>query len=53
MTPITKSYRELGLDIDELKTSLRPYTEREAGTSIGAGLQRDILAAGQYDGDFE
>lgn len=53
MLPKTVSYRELGLDIDEMKTSLRPYTEREAGTSIDAGLSRDILKAGQFDGNFE
>ncbi|MDY0251152.1 MAG: phage minor head protein [Pseudomonas sp.] len=53
MLPVTKSWRELGLDIDELGASLRPYTERQAGTSIDKGLTRDIEAAGQFNGDFE
>lgn len=53
MLPVTKSYRELGLDIDEMKKSLRPYTERQEKTSIDTGLTRAIYDAGQFDGDFE
>jgi len=53
MLPVTKSYRELGLDIDEMKQSLRPYTERQEKTSIDTGLTRAIYDAGQFNGDFE
>lgn len=45
MTPITLSYRDLGLDIGELKTSLKPYTERDEN--------RAILEAGQISGSFD
>jgi len=44
MTPVTKSYRELGLNIDELKDAARPYTTRDG---------KKILKAGQFDGNFE
>ncbi len=40
----TVSYRELGLDIDEMKDMARPYTNK-------AG--KKILKAGTFDGDFE
>ncbi|HCY85921.1 MAG TPA: hypothetical protein DHV36_12370 [Desulfobacteraceae bacterium] len=43
--PETASYRDLGLDIDDLKRSIRPYTERAD--------KRKIIKAGQIDGDFE
>lgn len=45
MLPETLTYKELGLDIEELKTSLRPYSERAE--------KRKILDAGQFEGDFE
>jgi SPP1 gp7 family putative phage head morphogenesis protein len=45
MLPITASYRELGLDIPEMRKSLRPYTERED--------LRKIVEAGQFDGEFK
>lgn len=45
MLPETLSYRELGLNIDEMKESLRPYSERAE--------KRAIIDAGQFDGDFE
>jgi len=40
----TKSYRDLGLNIDELKDAARPYTTRDG---------KKILKAGQFDGNFE
>ena len=45
MVSETLSYRELGLDVDEMKKSLRPFSERDD--------LRKIVTAGQYDGDFE
>lgn len=45
MLPKTLSYRELGLNIPEMKESLRPYSERAD--------KRAIVDAGQFDGDFE
>ena len=45
MIPETASFRELGLDIDDLKQSIRPYSERAE--------KRAIVEAGQFDGDFE
>jgi len=44
LIPRTKSYRDLGLDIDELKEVARPYTIKHGG-KIGGG--------GNYDGTFE
>jgi SPP1 gp7 family putative phage head morphogenesis protein len=44
LTPKTKSYRELGLNIDELKDAARPYTTKDG---------KKILRAGQFDGNFE
>lgn len=41
--PKTKSYKELGLNIDEMERSLKPYTEREAN--------RKIIEAGQMSGE--
>ncbi|MCK5267005.1 MAG: hypothetical protein KAR07_02450, partial [Spirochaetes bacterium] len=40
----TKSYRELGLNIDELKETARPYVSKDG---------KRILQAGTFDGDFE
>jgi len=40
----TKSYRDLGLNIDELKDAARPYTTKDG---------KKILKAGQFDGNFE
>jgi len=45
MLPITLTYKELGLNIPEMKKSLRPFTERGPG--------RKILDVGQFDGDFK
>jgi SPP1 gp7 family putative phage head morphogenesis protein len=45
MLPNTVSWRELGLDIDEMQKVARPYTER--------GANREILSGGQHKGGFE
>jgi len=45
MTPITKSWRELGLDIDEMKSALKPFTERDGN--------RKIIDVGQMSGSFD
>lgn len=45
MTPVTLSWRELGLDIDEINASLKPFTERDEN--------RKILDAGQISGNFD
>jgi len=45
LLPKTDTYKNLGLDIDELKSNIRPYTER--------GDKRKIIEAGQFVGDFE
>lgn len=52
MTPVTKTYKELGLNIPELREKARPFTERE-GKPIDTGLTRRILDVGQHKGDFE
>lgn len=52
MLPITKSYRELGLNIDELEKTARPYTERLPG-EIGLGRFGTITKAGMIKDDFE
>lgn len=41
----TDTYKNLGLNIPEMKESLRPYTER--------GEARSIIEAGQFQGQFE
>lgn len=49
--PISVSYRELGLDIDELEDAARPYTIREP-KAIDEGGKRAILEVGQHQGDW-
>lgn len=46
------SYRELGLDINELERSARPFTERLPG-EIGLGRFGTITKAGTIKGSFE
>ena len=58
----TKTFREMGVDIDELKSANRPYTLRGAGIDpetgeifpqkVGTG-GRKILGVGQYSGKYE
>jgi len=45
MTPKTKSFKELGLNIGEMQESLSPFTERDEN--------RKILNAGRIKNDFE
>jgi len=51
LLPKTPSYRELGLDIDEIQDSYRPYTMR-GPKNIDAGGKRKILEVGFNDGDY-
>src|SRR5574343_1008713 len=50
--PVTVSYRELGLDIDELRRAARPYTIRE-DLAIDEGGTRAIQEVGQHQGSWE
>lgn len=52
MVPVTASYRELGLDIDELKRAARPFTVRN-GIPVDVGRSKTILKAGQFTGSAE
>lgn len=47
----TISWRELGVDLPELKRAMRPYTMRP-DENIDAGLRRTILESGFHDGDY-
>ena len=49
--PITKTYRELGLDIDEVEEVARPWTERE-DLPIGEG-GRNIEDYGKHKGNYD
>lgn len=49
--PVTVTYRELGLDIDELEDAARPYTIRKL-KAIDEGGTRKIEAVGQHQGDW-
>ena len=51
LTPVTKTWRELGLDIDEIEEAYRPYTIR-ANKNIDAGLNRTILEHGFHGGNY-
>ncbi len=48
--PLVKSYRELGLDLDDLERAARPYVVREDGNVDVGG--RKILYAGTSKEDF-
>jgi hypothetical protein len=48
--PITVSYRELGIDIDELEEVARPWTERP-DIPIGEG-GRNIVSWGTHQGEY-
>lgn len=52
MVPLTVSFRDLGLNIDELEEVAQPYTVRTPG-AIGTGRRGTILEAGQFRGNFE
>ena len=49
--PVTKSFRELGLDIDEFKETARPWTIRKDGV-IGYG-GKEIEQLGHIEGRFK
>jgi len=51
LLPKTPTYRELGLDIDEIKESYKPYTIRD-NKNVDAGGRRKILEVGFHDGDY-
>lgn len=51
LAPVTISWRDLGIPIDELKDAARPYTIRP-DKNIGAGGRREILEYGQHQGDY-
>lgn len=49
--PITKSWRELGIDRDEIEQAIRPYTIRP-DQNIDAGGMRTIIESGRHQGDY-
>lgn len=49
--PVTLTWRELGLDIDEMEEVARPYTQRP-DENIDAGGKRTIEESGQHQGDY-
>ena len=49
--PIMKTWRELGLDRDELEPAIRPYTIRP-DANIDAGGMRTIIESGRHQGDY-
>ena len=49
--PVMKSWRELGLDRDELDAAIRPYTIRP-DVNIDAGGMRTIIESGRHQGDY-
>ena len=49
--PVMKSWRELGLDRDELEPAIRPYTIRP-DKNIDAGGMRTIIESGRHQGDY-
>jgi hypothetical protein len=51
LLPKTPTYQELGLDIDEIQSSYRPYTIRP-DKNIDEGGKRKILEVGFHDGDY-
>lgn len=48
---MTKTWRELGLDIDEMEEVVRPYTQR-GNVNIDAGGRRTIEEVGFHNGDY-
>jgi hypothetical protein len=49
--PLTKSWRELGIDKDEIEDAVRPYTIRP-DQNIDAGGMRTIIESGRHQGDY-
>lgn len=48
---VTKSWRELGIDRDEIEAAIRPYTIRP-DANIDAGGMRTIIESGRHQGDY-
>lgn len=51
LSPVTKTWKELGFDVEELDDVYRPWTIRTE-EAIAAGGRRDILDVGQFDGNY-
>jgi len=49
--PVTKTWRELGIDRDEIEQAVRPYTIRP-DQNIDAGGMRTIIESGRHQGDY-
>jgi len=49
--PVTKTWRELGIDRDEIEQAIRPYTIRP-DKNIDAGGMRTIIESGRHQGDY-
>lgn len=49
--PVTKTWRELGIDRDEIEQAIRPYTIRP-DQNIDAGGMRTIIESGRHQGDY-
>jgi len=52
LLPVTASYRELGLDIDEIQKAYRPYTIRP-NKNVDTGGRRKILEVGFHQGSYD
>ena len=52
LLPVTATYRELGLDIDEIQQNYRPYTIR-GNKNVGAGGKRRIINTGFHKGNYD
>ena len=48
---LTKTWRELGVDIDEMDEAMRPYVIQE-DQSIGAGARQTITESGFHQGNY-
>lgn len=51
LVPVTKSWRELGIDADEFEAEVRPWTTRP-DKNIDAGGRRTIIEHGFRKGDY-
>ena len=51
MRPVTISWRELGIDREEVDAAIRPYTIRP-DANIDAGGMRTIIESGRHRGDY-
>lgn len=51
MRPVTVSWRDLGIDRDEIEAAIRPYTIRP-DVNIDAGGMRTIIESGRHQGDY-